>query len=661
MRWWRPGPLVLAALAVLAAVAGRLPAPLAAAALSITFGFTPGWILVRQLEPGARPAWGALLALVLSPLAAGGVAAIAMSLGAAPAPVATASAWAIGLLALVPARTAAPQGARESPAPWVAGAGWAALVVAFLAGNTILLTRADGWFHAAVTLQAAQRGLPVEDPFFAGLRLLYFWGYHVHAALPLAIAPALPVWVPLVASQVAGALATMIGVALLAQRLGASARGQYAAVVLAVVGYLPFGWAWLGVRVWTGDVRGGAEITQLLTRGIAPVLAAMSPGTLHTSMAFFGDKYLIPTPFALGFAMFLAFTLLLLDATARPRFGAWVLLALVQGASLFLHSVVGWSNALMAAGWGAWTLLRALRTRERGLWLAVAGVAAAGLAATLLLLPYIGATSAGKRQVITWGISGPVLRTWLLAGGLYVVPGMIWLARGAGAPGPARELWGLATALTLASLLLGLPLANQSKLFNLLFLLLAAPAALQLVEWCALARGARRATIVAGLALAVVPTVGLAMWGFATEAGQLPYASELPRSDAVRDACAWASRHTPPDAVFVDPEEELGVTVLAGRSVLWGGDRWAGNWGYDERSLERRRRAVEELGAGRPSDDTRALLRELDRPVVLIHRKFRAPTDSVPGAAPGVTPDAGQWTRVYENEGVALYRWKGGP
>lgn len=660
MTWSRPWSPALAATAALAAVGALLPAPLAVAAIAVTFGFTPGWIVARHLAPGSRPAWRSLVAMVLSPLLVGGPGSALLSIGLEPRTVAIAIATVIAAAALVPSRLPAERDEPETAVPWIAGFGWAAIVVAMLLGNAILLTRADGWFHAAVVLQIAQRGLPVEDPFFAGLKLLYFWGYHVRAALWLALAPGLSVWAPLMSPQVAGAIATMLGIALLAQRLGAGARGQAVAVLLTLCGYVPFGWLWLALRVVTGDVRGMDEVRQLLTRGVEPVLSAMNPGTLHTSLSFFGDKYFIPTPFALGFAAFLAFTLLLLEVLDRPRLRTWVLLALVQAASLFLHSVVGWANALMAAGWGVWALLRARHRWESHLRLTLVGLAAAGVAAVVMLFPYLAATSAGKQQEIGWGLTAPVLRTWLLAGGLYVVPGMLWLARRAAAPGPARELWGFAVALTLAALLLGLPLANQSKLFNLLFLLLAAPAALKVLIWYEEWRGVRRALLVGGLVLATVPTVALALWGFASEARQLPFASEAPRHVTVREAYEWAARNTAPNAVFVDPEEKLGMAVVAGRSTLWGGERWAGNWGYDPASLDRRRRAVEELARSEVSEDTRLLIRELARPLVLVHRRFRAAGDSTDFAGPPVTPSPALWEPLYENEGVTLYTWKGG-
>uniref|UniRef100_A0A832I6C3 Glycosyltransferase RgtA/B/C/D-like domain-containing protein n=1 Tax=Eiseniibacteriota bacterium TaxID=2212470 RepID=A0A832I6C3_UNCEI len=657
MTWSRPWPLVLAVLAALAATAGRLPAPAAVVAIAVTFGFTPGWIAARHLAPGARPAFVTLLALVVSPLLVGGPAAAALALGAAPAAVARALAWTLAALALVPPPLPSEQQEPETAVPWLAGGAWVAVTLAFLIGNGVLVTRADGWFHAAVVTQIVQRGMPVEDPFFAGLKLLYHWGYHLRAALWLVLAPGLSVWAPLLSPQVAGALATMIGLTLLAQRLGADARGQAAAAALAVFGYVPFGWLWLLLRAAFGEARGAEELARMLGGGATTVLEAMSPGALGASLSFFGDKFFVPTPFALGYAAFLAFVLVLLDLIERPRLRGWVLLALVQAAALFLHPVLGWANLLMAAGWGAWTLARARRPWERYLRVALVGLALAAAAAVVLVFPYLRVTSAGEARAVSWGLSAAAARTWLLAGGLFVLPGMLWLARRSAAPGPARELWGLAIALTCAALLLHLPAGHQSKLFNLLFVLLAAPAALKLVVWWDARRGARRAAMAAFLAIATLPTVALSMWGFASESLQRSPTSEAPRHASVREAYAWAARHTPADAVFVDPEERLGMAVIAGRSALWGGERWVERWGYAEAGLARRRRAVLELSRGEVSEETRRLLRELGRPVVLVHRKFRHAGDAARLAAPSKE----LWSLLYENEGVALYRWRAGP
>jgi hypothetical protein len=143
----------------------------------------------------------------------------------------------------------------------------------------------------------------------------------------------------------------MLAVTRLAARLGGGPRAQSLAALLAVAGYLPFGWVLVPARALVGSTRGAAELNQLLTRGLGPVMAAMSEGTLHSSMAFFGDKFLIATSFALGLALAGAFALALIEAAEHPGVRAWLAVGLVQAAALFLHTVIGWANALGAAGW----------------------------------------------------------------------------------------------------------------------------------------------------------------------------------------------------------------------------------------------------------------------------------------------------------------------
>ncbi|MFI5372770.1 MAG: hypothetical protein ACHQ52_14530, partial [Candidatus Eisenbacteria bacterium] len=625
-----------------------------------------GALVTGVLAPGAATADGALLAHTLSPLARGGPVAVLLGLGMTPVAAARAVAVAIAVLALI-AATWPGRGSSEpdGPAPWLAAVAWTTFVAALVLGNPHLLPRSDGWFHAAVTLEVAQRGLPVEDPFFAGLRLLYFWGAHVWAASWLVLAPGLSVWTPLIALDLSAAVAVMLGVTLLARRLGAGTRGQLGAAALAVAGCAPFAWVWLVGRLMLGSVTGRAEARQLLTHGVGPVMASMNQGTLHSSMAFFGDKFLIATPFGLGLALFLAATLALLDAIERPSPRVWIRIAVLQTAALFLHSVVGWVDAILAAGWWWWALARSRRPGERPLARRLAPLAVAFGAAVLVLWPYLRATTAGKHQGLHFGLDGPTLRTWLMAGLAYVPAGMTWLWVAARRGGAARELLGMTTTLTLAALFLGLPLGNQSKVFNLLFVLLAAPAALGLRDLAT--RGPRwRVAVTAMLVAGLLPTMALFTWGFATERGQLHDVWDTPASPDERAAWNWTRAHLPADAIIVDADARLDMTVLAGRSVLWGGDGWAKNWGYDPRALASRRAGAATLGAGLgPTDETRRMLGKLGREVVVVARRTEPrPEGSAwarlvthePGIAPG---DPTEYVPLYRNDTVALFRWSG--
>jgi len=650
--------LLVAAVCTLAALfAGNLPVALAVPLLAIALAVAPGLALVAWLRPPGDARIRLALVLALAPFAAGAPGALLVTLGLTPATAARIVLAAVALaLVLVRTRRTAPATAGSGRGPWIAAGAWTALIALLLAFNPVLLPRADGWFHAAVTLQVAGRGLPPEDPFFAGLRLLYFWGAHAWGALWLAIAPRVPVWAPLAALPLAAAVACPLAVSALAERLGASRREQTFATGLLVAGLAPFAWLLIPGRILIGGVQGGAEVEQLLERGLWPTLAAMDLGTLHASVLFFADKFLIATPFATGLALALLSASLLLTVIETPGVRAALTLGAIEAAALWMHAVIGAAIFVLAAG--AWVAVlarsRGGETSRRPLLLIPASLLLAGL----LLLPYLVAITAGKRQAIGWGLSAAALRTWLIVGAAVVPAGLIWMIRAARGSRAASVTAAMAIALTLVALLAGLPLGNQSKLFSILFALLAAPAA---IGWSRFAAGlgtpARR-TLIAVLAVGLIPTQLAGLWGAATERGQFHLAWDRPSSAAERDGMAWAAMHTPADAVFVDGSGGLDFTVLAGRSAAWGGEEWAGNWGYPDAALAVRRRTAATLGRGQePPADVARMLADLRRPVIVVARRTADPAGAWQRliAAPGV--GSARVRELYRNSDLALFAW----
>ena len=656
--------LVLVAIAL---APQALPRWAAVPALALALAYAPGALAARALVPRAGGAGRALFALATAPLLAGAPGALLLALGFAPALAARAVLGAIALMAIVAVPRAAPADAErehEGATPWLAAGLWTLLVAALLLGNRWLVPHSDGWFHAAVTLQlSSQRTghpLPPEDPFFAGLRLLYFWGYHAWATLWLAAAPRLSVWAPLVTLNLTGAFAVILGVCLLARRLGAGTRGMVTAAVVATCGYAPFGWMWIVVRAFTGQVTGLAELHRLLAVGATPSMQAMSTWTLHASMAFFGDKFLVITPFAPGLAQFSLLLLVMLDFIARPGPRESVALGLVVAAALFTHSVVGWSAALMAGVWWWWALWRARRGQGGTLRAVLLRLPAVFVAVVLILSPYLAATTLGKQQGVTPGFSGRALGTWLLSGMLVVPLGLTRLWNERTRSDAAPHLLVFALALSAAGLSVAMPGNNQSKFFNLLFLVLAAPAGLALADGYRRASARGRRLLVAVLGVALVPTVLVALWSFATERGQFGEPWEHPRAGEL-GGMRWAASHTPADAILVDRRFSVDLPVRAGRSVVSGGERWEHLWSYAPEALAARRRMIDELGAlGEASPGTLELIRSLARPVFVAVRR-RWDEDGPPGgwdqAIMSAHPD---YALVYRNEEIAFFRWEGG-
>ena len=653
MRVIRFGPALLCA-----AVALAIPAPAAvhAALFGLAFGVVPGVLAARRLVPGASPAVRAMFALALSPFLAAAPAALIVLSGVPVALAARAVAAATALLALLDGlRPSAPAASDVDDRPaWIAATLFTALVLGLLAGNPFLPPRSDGWFHAAVTLQIAGRGLPVEDPAFAGLPLLYFWGPALWSALWLALDPRLAVWTPWIAFNLAAAFATLLGVVALARRLGAAPRAQALAASLAVLGYAPFAWLMVAARASAGEVRGIPELRRLLTLGVDPALHALDPGVLHVSLLFFGDKFLVLTPFALGLALFAAFVLALLELIERPDARAAAALAAVLCAALFTHTLVGLTCALLAGLWWLWGLARATRGEEdarRALVPLALAVALAGL----VLAPYLFAVAAAKRRQLANGLSLRALVSGVVAGALFLPAGLAALARGARVRGPTRELLAPALGLIVLGLGLRLPENNQSKFWNLLFLLLAPPAAIAWQSGLSRTRGALKGVLVAGLLVAVVPTVLACLVGFACERGQNEERTHFPSPEA-RAAWSWARSRTAPEAVVADAEGGSDMLVLAGRSALWGGGVVERDWGHPASALDVRRRAARELGSGAPlSSDVRALLATLGRDVIVVRRaeaRDTARASSVPGS---------RLAPLYRNGALSLYRWEGAP
>lgn len=638
--------------AVLALAGGQLAMLPAAMLAAVLLLWAPGAFVVARAGLFDSAVARIAGSLALSPLLTGLPWA---ALRAAGMEAATAARLVLVLLALT-GLFVRPRGAdgRAAAAPtdageWLPAALWTLLVAALLIGVPSLPPRADGWFHAGVVLQVAERGLPPEDPYFAGLPLLYFWGMHAWAALALTIVPSLGVWPPLIAFGLAAAAASLLAVAAIARALGASARQAGWASALALLGWSPFGWIQVAGRALTGEVRGWPEVERLASAGADPMLVMLSAGQLHASMAFHGDKSLVLTPFGMGLALFALGLVTALPGPEGMRRPA--AFALVLAAALFTHTVAGYALVLCAGLWGAAGIASRLRRREvpasaKGAW------AIATLAAIVLLLPYLIAITAGKQGQLALSLQPAAFRTAVLGTGLFIGGAALWWRR----PRPGTAPLLLAAALFLAlGLTVRLSENNQSKFFNLLAMALAAPAALGLHAFLeghrGRLRGLRRA-LIAGLLL---PTPVLALWAFSREHGQAAGSWHEPSAES-RAAFEWVRDHTTPATVFADLGGARELFTIAGRSVLWGGPDGERDWGHAPHALEVRRRAVSALCTGVPPDSEAVrMIAGLGRPVIVVARRDIPATDRVRALA--AASEAGYRT-LHPGAEVAFAVWE---
>lgn len=621
----RPAPtgrgvaMAIAITAALAAALGdRMPFWMGVGLLLPLLGWAPGRLLVARTRMFEGAAARMAASFALSPFLVAAPWSAMRAAGLEAVPAARVVLALLALLALtasiLTARPPAEPVARLQRAELLPALVWTALVAGLLLSNPALPPRADGWFHAGVVWQVAERGLPPEDPYFAGLPLLYFWGTHAWAATAISLCPALGVWLPLVALNATAAAATLLAVAGVARALGGSAAQAGWASVLAVVGWTPFGWIQVVGRALVGEVRGWPEVQRLIESGVDPMLVMLAQGQLHASMAFHGDKALVLTPFGMGLAL-LALGLVTAIEAPRGRRRA-VALSVVVAAALFTHTVVGYALLLASAAWATWALVSSARG-ERGALVAALGIALACAAALALLAPYLISISAGKQGQVALAPSPEAFRTAWSGTGVFLAGAALWWSRGREGSVP----------LLLASLLfvlLGLTLKlsenNQSKFFNLLAVTLCAPAALGLHGWVTARAGWNRIVRTALLTALLLPTPTLALWAFASEHGQAAGSWHEPSRES-RIAFAWVRGHTAPATVFADLGGARELFTISGRSVLWGGPDGERDWGHPRERLEVRRMAVRALCTGvAPSAESSALLRGLGRPIVVVCR-----------------------------------------
>lgn len=645
-----------AALLVLAAV---LPATLGSAwrvpVLALSLGVLPGFALARVLLPGYGRVVQFQIGIVLSPFIVGGsVAALTLNTGLSLASAARLVGY--GIVAAAALQVFRPPTRGTSNAPVIAAPAvlWALFVLVMFSINPILAPRADGWFHSAVVLQIGGMGLPPEDPYFAGVPLLYFWGYHVWAAAWLALAPSHAVWTPLVTMSVLAAVAVMLGTCAIAARLGAGRAAQWWVSGATALGYAPFAWLILVARSSVGEVTGIEELRRMAADGATGLNFYMAGPMLDSSMVFFGDKFLVLTVFGLGLALVTSFVLVLHDVVRSGSWRSALALAALQSAGLFLHTFVAFVTGLVAlAVWIALAIRLLMRRRVavRGfLWLAVAVGGA-----TLLMWPYLSVIVSGKRSLVPWGGSMRSVWTLVVGGWLLATAAVRWLwSHRAQRPGAAGLLL-VVTVLAVLAVCIGLPATNQAKFFNILFLLLAAPAGMWLHATDARLDGARRVLFRTFLVAACVPTFLIATWAYGVDRAVNAWHEP---SDAERAALDWISSHTPPSAVFVDPSGASDLIGLTGRSVIWGNEWGERDWGADPGALETRRRAARELASGRAlTAQTDSLLHRLARPVYVVARP--GPGDS--SLVWNCFPDLGVFDSVFVNPEMIVYRYRAAP
>lgn len=574
-----------------------LPGAAGDAAAFLWLGVFPGLALVRLLVPGASAGTRWTLGLALAPLAA---TVAGWALVSAGHPLQTAARLvALGgwfLFAGGEARgIGAGPAARDECPPDRLHLVWAIVAAAFVALPMVLSewarVRSDSWVHAGIVWEIVERGLPPQDPRFAGLPLNYVWFYNLFIALLVALRPGSSPFTHMATANAVWAATLVLLTAQLAWSTWRDRHAARSALPLMLTGLnagaLLLWPLWL-LRATRGSVQGMPEIRRILSQAQWDRTEVM-----HQLCAPFAwmvnawDKYMVGT--ALGYAYLLMLVSLwaglrwLTDDRERAATGAaapwrWLLVAATAAAGMMLfHSVVGLSA--VPVGIGACLLLALLATRQPALGparraLVLALAMAAGLACTY---PYFHSISAGWDTARS-GVHHRYLHLdWRMPWTLLTACGLTaWLARTGlrrfvrePAPGTAwLAAWTL--GMTVFAVVVALPLGNEHKFTWMVFAPLAVIGAPELpgllTRW-----QQRLGPLLAGtltFVTLVLPSL-LLLRGFLLDPSSAT-APETFRAPGEPALYAWVRQHTPTNAVFLDDDSRDVLLVEGQRRLLVG-------------------------------------------------------------------------------------------
>jgi hypothetical protein len=661
-------------LAVLALAARLLPGAGGELAAYGFLGVLPGWALVDLLGPRGTPLARAGAALAAGPLVSAALAAGLMATGSPLGHAAREAVQATAFVFLI----APVFGARlhrepevSAPMPravWALAIGLAVAVALPPLLNPFIPLRGDSWTHGAITISAIEKGLPPEDPRFAGLALNYVWFYNLFTALLCGLTGRDPFGF-MVVMNVATAFATVALVAAIARRLWRESHAATGAAALVVFGLNAGMWmlwpAHLG-RALVGEVRGGLAVSQALTGleiGHARVIYNLAAPYAH--MVSFLDKLLVGSPLAYAWLLMILHLWALLGWTTHGRRADLAWMAVAAAGMMLFHGVVALSVIPVWIG----TLAVAIPLRARLGWLPSAGRLAGALAATLAgafaATPYLISVASGwaheKTGVRHQYIAPDPVMIWTLVTACLFA---LWFARRGVAdawrerlPG-ATLVGGYALAMVIFACVVRLPENNQTKFVFQSFVplvLLAAPAFAGRVERFLARRPGFAAAL---LGLVFVAPFALTLHGYAADPGRRsdPYMVEPAGERALN---RWIRERTPANAIVVDRSFRDLASVRGRRALYLGTDKgpqWAA---FPLDQVIERRRVTADLYGPAPdlAADARALAR-FGRPVLVV---FRPEDDRETGAAwAAVRADTSRFATVYDAAGYRVARLRAG-
>lgn len=526
----------------------------------------------------------------------------------------------------------------------------------------------DAWFHAAAATEITVRGVPPQDPNFAGIPLYYPWFFHFLIALLGALTGG-TAFDQMALINVWSAVVLVLAAAQLSHRAFGRPAAMWVGTIV-VLGMDPFGWLYMIGRAMVGETRGLADvITGLGTSNGALVQLSYKFPPWHVSLL---DRFWTGTAHTPAIALGVASSWSVARSLERPSRAATLrTLALMLAALAFHPAYAAIAGACIAAG-VAWVMFTEER-RGAGL----AALAALALAAALSV-PYVRICSVpGAVTGARLGLYHRNLWSFVLAVGpwwLVAAPVLGAVRRGSAT---ARFCAAAAATAVIGALVIVLPEFNSDKLFYLAWVSLAPLLAAGWVWWGNRLRlpTMARVTLLAAL---IVPTPGLYTLGAALDSrspgvlirGDTPETRNLPlATPAEQEGYRFLRERVPDDAVVIEsprPTVNEPVPVLGERPVFCGSlDVYLSNHFDNGRTADRAMLALrEEFGvrrgiqhtlfsSGELDDQQRQYLRGFSAPIYLLVRRREVADPVWYGFGTQVA-----WVEEFANEEMRLYRFR---
>ena len=669
--------VIPALLALAAALAAQLHAPifLRAPLGYLLLGVIPGWLLAECLlrSPGTTPEERAMASLTLSvPTAiAGRTLAFAFGL---PSPAflwVWAGACAAGCLLLRPRPAGGPPADRGA---WLIAAALALLVALPEGINLVTRVSGDAMFHAQIVSEIRLRGIPPENPSYAGLPVNYPWQLHVWAA---ALVEAMGLSAYRVFPWIGGAMmaALAFGAFRIASLFWTEPLHRRLAPAVVVLGMNALGWVYIVARLvlapLMGTVRAFPEFQQRISLWLLEPNANQVCGALildsHFVLCSLLFKFMCAN--AIGAALSLVVATVVMAAVrvregGRGRLAAITVLAMSAAA---IHPVVGVPGCLaVIAGLGLMALGAEGRSRAIAPGLAIAGGLALAFPVVWSMMR-LGFTHGPHARIAFVPESLPPLLQGI---GVVILPAAWgWAAARRRSPALARFGLGFALACLAFAVMFDspVPLTAEYVIYTAYIGVALFAAAGVGMFATAVARRLGGAVAWTLVALVFLPNALLLFNGFARQGPQWGLAGypETPDEISVFD---YLRDQTPVDAIVIDIQHAYSSSVAAysgRRGFFGGGDRSeAAVLGYPADLLAARRNAVVNL-LFEPGlrDTTLRVLRAVPEPLYVVARRT-IPVNPIVNPPPERPIDAfarldslpGSFASVMRTPTVALYR-----